>query len=71
MECLYHLIPLAKLVGAEILLTHIYHEQKQLQELEKTIKHFMTDVSNKANYSHIYYRSLKNSYMETDLGLVV
>jgi nucleotide-binding universal stress UspA family protein len=68
LECLYHLIPLAKLLGAEILLTHIYNEQTQLQDLEKTIKHFMTDVSNKANYSHIYYRSVKNSHMETGLS---
>jgi nucleotide-binding universal stress UspA family protein len=68
LECLYDLIPLAKLLGAEILLTHIYNEQTQLQDLEKTIKHFMTDVSNKANYSHIYYRSVKNSHMETGLS---
>jgi nucleotide-binding universal stress UspA family protein len=68
LECLYDLIPLAKLLGAQILLTHIYNEQIQLQGLEKTIKHFMTDVSNKANYSHIYYRSVKNSHMETGLG---
>ncbi|WP_162842570.1 universal stress protein [Mucilaginibacter pineti] len=68
LECLYHLIPLAKLLGAEILLTHIYNEQTQSPALEKAIKHFMTEVSNKANYPHIYYRSIKNSHMETGLG---
>lgn len=68
LECLYHLIPLAKLLHAEILLTHIYNEQTSSPELKKIIEHFMIEVSNKANYPHIYYRSIKNSHMETGLG---
>jgi nucleotide-binding universal stress UspA family protein len=68
LECLYHLIPLAKMLKAEILLTHIYNDQAQLQELEKTVKYFMTNVSNKANYPHIFYRSIKNNHMETGLS---
>jgi len=68
LECLYHLIPLAKLLGAKILLTHIYSEQLQAPELREKIDHFMVQVSNKANYPHIYYRGLKNSHIETGLS---
>lgn len=68
LESLYHLIPLAKLLHAEILLTHIYNEQIPSPELKKIIEHFMIEVSNKANYPHIYYRSVKNSHMETGLS---
>jgi nucleotide-binding universal stress UspA family protein len=68
LESLYHLIPLAKLLGADILLTHIYSEDIQSPGIKKTIEHFMTEISNKANYPHIYYRSVKNSHMETGLG---
>jgi nucleotide-binding universal stress UspA family protein len=68
LECLYHLISLAKLLGAEILLTHIHSEQQQAPELRKKIDHFMVQVSNKANYPHIYYRGLKNSHLETGLS---
>ena len=68
LECLYHLIPLAKLFNAEILLTHVHSEQVPSAELKNQIGQFMVQVSNKANYPHIYYRSLKNSHMETGLG---
>jgi len=68
LKCLYHLIPLAKSFNAEILLTHVHSEQAPSAELKDQIEQFMVQVSNKANYPHIYYRSLKNSHVETGLG---
>lgn len=67
-ESLFHLIPLAKILGAEILLTHVYDGEELTAELKKTISDFMTQVSNKANYPHIYYRSVRNSKVEAGLS---
>jgi nucleotide-binding universal stress UspA family protein len=66
LESLFHLIPLAQILGAEILLTHI-HDGEVPDELKKTISNFMTEVSNKANYPLIYYRSVRNARVETGL----
>ena len=68
LESLFHLIPLAKTLGAEILLTHIYDGEVIPEALKKTIADFMTEVSNKANYPHIYYRSVRNSRIEAGLS---
>lgn len=70
LESLFHLIPLAKTLGAEILLTHIHDDEKISGELKKTIAHFMTEVSNKANYPQIYYRSIRNSRVEAGLSWI-
>lgn len=67
-QSLFHLIPLAKVLGAEILLTHVYDGEELTEELKKTISDFMTQVSNKANYPHIYYRSVQNSKVEAGLS---
>ncbi|WP_121812295.1 universal stress protein [Mucilaginibacter kameinonensis] len=67
-QSLFHLIPLAKILGAEILLTHVYDGEELTAELKKTISDFMTHVSNKANYPHIYYRSVRNSKVEAGLS---
>jgi len=67
-QSLFHLIPLAKILGAEILLTHVYDGEELTAELKKTISDFMTQVSNKANYPHIYYRSVRNSKVEAGLS---
>lgn len=67
-ESLFHLIPLAKTLGAQILLTHIYDGETIPEALKETIANFMTEVSNKANYPHIYYRSVRNSQVEAGLS---
>ena len=70
LESLFHLIPLAKILGAEILLTHIHDDKEISGELKKTIAHFMTEVSNKANYPQIYYRSVRNNRVEAGLSWI-
>jgi nucleotide-binding universal stress UspA family protein len=67
LEEIYRLIPLAKLINAEILITHIYNEKKPTPEFEKWLEHFLTEVSNKANYSNIYYRIINSDNMEKGL----
>jgi nucleotide-binding universal stress UspA family protein len=68
LESLFHLIPFAKTLGSEILLTHIYDGEVIPEELKKTVANFMTEVSNKANYPHIYYRSVRNNRVEAGLS---
>jgi nucleotide-binding universal stress UspA family protein len=64
---LYELIEFAKLLGAEILLTHIYKSKDHSANFEKGIEEFLTEISNKANYPQIYYRIIKQDKVE--LGL--
>jgi nucleotide-binding universal stress UspA family protein len=67
LRTIYALIPMAKLLNAEILLTHIYDEKQQSPDFEKWMNAFLTDLSNKANYPNLYYRLVKNSRAEAGL----
>ncbi|AMR30084.1 hypothetical protein A0256_00965 [Mucilaginibacter sp. PAMC 26640] len=67
LEQLYKLIPLAKSLNAEILITHIEHDKKPTFGFEKWMDHFLTKLSNKADYAKIYYRIVTSD--NTDKGL--
>ena len=63
----YSLIPLAKLLNAEILVIHIQDEKKQSATFKKWLDEFLIEISNKANYPGIYYRIVKK--INTEYGL--
>ena len=67
LEFIYDLIPLAKSLKAEILLTHIYDEKDQSPEFNKWIKEFLLGVSDKADFPYISYRLVKNDHTEKGL----
>jgi|SRR6185503_14064658 len=67
LKSIYRLIPIAKLLNAEILVTHIYNENQQNVHFKKWLDEFLTDLSNKADYPHIYYRLVKNTNAENGL----
>jgi nucleotide-binding universal stress UspA family protein len=67
LKAIYNLIPLARLLNAEILLTHVYNEKQHTPEFQEWLKRFLFDISNKADYPHIYYRMIKNSNTESGL----
>jgi nucleotide-binding universal stress UspA family protein len=67
LKSIYALIPLAKLLNCEILLTHIYDEKQQSPGFGKWIKQFLTELSNKADYPQIYYRLVKNNHADAGL----
>jgi nucleotide-binding universal stress UspA family protein len=67
LKAIYNLIPFAKLLNAEILLTHVYNEKQHTPQFQEWLKQLLADISNKANYPHIYYRMIKNS--DTESGL--
>lgn len=64
---IYELIAFARLLDAEILLTHIYNGTGHLLNLEKCIEKFLVEISNKANYPQIYYRVIKQDKVESGL----
>jgi nucleotide-binding universal stress UspA family protein len=70
LEAIYSLIPLARLMNAEILLTHVYNEKNHSPEFERWVKEFFIELSNKANYPHIYYRLIKNRNTEAGLDWI-
>ena len=67
LQFIYKLITLAKELNAEILLTHVYDGKYQSPEFDHWVKNFLVELSNTANYPHIYYRLVKSAGTETGL----
>lgn len=67
LENIYSLIPMAKFLNAEILIAHVNREHFPQPEFEKVNKDFFTQISNKANYSRIYYTILNEDRTENGL----
>lgn len=64
---IYTLIEFARPLKAEILLTYVCDTDFESPEFQHWIQNFMTELSNKANYPHIYYRIIRNK--QVILGL--
>jgi len=67
LESIYNLVPLARLLNADILITHVNREKYQPADFQNWLKQFLMDLSNKANYPHIYYRIIRDSNIESGL----
>jgi len=61
------LAELAKPLGAEILLTHIYQDEHQSPAFEKTIKQFVRELPGKVNFSNIKYKIYKSKGKQSGL----
>jgi len=61
MDCIRTLISLARPLNAEILLTHIYDGETQSPEFKQTMENMMNELSEKAEYPHIYFKTFENS----------
>lgn len=57
---IYALIEFARPLEAEILLTYVCDNDFESPEFQHWIQTFMTELSNKANYPHIYYRIIRS-----------
>lgn len=68
LDVIYNLITLAKLLDAEILLTHITNKHENAQGLRKSMEAYLLELSNKADYPHIYYRLIPNEKTEEGLA---
>ena len=67
LETIYELIDLIRPLNAELLITHIRDDKEQSPEFKKWLYDFLAEISNKANYPHIYYRIVKGT--DTERGL--
>lgn len=57
----YVLISIARLLDAEILVTHIYNEKFHSPEYHEWAKQSLKELTDHSNYPKIYYKSFKNS----------
>jgi nucleotide-binding universal stress UspA family protein len=67
LKTIYKLIELARPLNAKILLTHITNYRDQTEVLKKRISDCLLELSNKADYPHIYYRLIDNNNIEAGL----
>nr|WP_121269551.1 universal stress protein [Pedobacter schmidteae] len=65
LESIYVLIPMAERMDAKILLTHIHGAGQR--DIKKAEDAFLTEISNKANYPHIFYSCIENDKIEEGL----
>jgi len=68
LTCIYALIALVRPLNADILLTHIYTDEHQSTEFTHRVKQFMRDLSDKADYPHIYYHVIKDQSIQIGLN---
>ena len=66
LQSIYEVIAFAKALGADVLLTHIF-EVPQTSSMKLMIDELLTELSNKADYPHIYYRAVTESNTEQGL----
>lgn len=67
LQAIFELIPILKKLNAELLLTHVCNAAEGGYHFKKNAENFLAELSNKANYPHIYYRLVKNSNPERGL----
>jgi nucleotide-binding universal stress UspA family protein len=67
LKSIYELIALARPLKAEILLTHVYTGKHDAAVMQPLTDLLMTELSNKADYPHIYYRALEDTNAEKGL----
>ncbi|MBV8390273.1 MAG: universal stress protein [Mucilaginibacter sp.] len=67
LKSIYALIPLLKRLNAELLLTHIYNGDDPTYKFKQQIQQLLADLSNKANYSNIFYRIVNSNKPEHGL----
>ena len=67
LDSIYELIEMAKYLFADIVLSFVSDEKTHTAEFEKYLKDLLVELSNKADYPHIYYRLIKNGSVERGL----
>lgn len=67
LEAIHALIPILKLLNAELLITHVHDGKTQKPAFKKFIDSFLVDLSNTANFPNIYYRMIKQNSTERGL----
>jgi nucleotide-binding universal stress UspA family protein len=60
LEAIYKLIDFARRINANVLITHVTTTENQTNKFQKWLNNLLIDLSNTANYPHIYYRIVRN-----------
>jgi nucleotide-binding universal stress UspA family protein len=67
LQIVYKLVNLIRPLNAELLVTHIDDEKEEKHEFKKWLDNFLVELSNRADYPHIYYRQVKSNTAERGL----
>lgn len=67
LQVIFELIPMLKKLNAELLLTHILDASAKKFDFEERMEGLLLELSNKADYPHIYYRIVKSEKPEKGL----
>jgi nucleotide-binding universal stress UspA family protein len=67
LKIIYELIRVIRPLNAELLVTHITHGNWPDTKLRESFEQFLVDISNKADYPHIYYRIVRSDKPEKGL----
>jgi len=67
LEYVTGLIPLAKALHAEVLITHVYTEKSGSPDFQLLVKQFIEKLTISTDYPEIYYRLVKNKEAEHGL----
>ncbi|MBS1530753.1 MAG: universal stress protein, partial [Bacteroidetes bacterium] len=67
LDAIYGLVPMLKMLDAELLLTHIHERVDRAWGFKENIQNYLVELSNKANYSRIYYRMVESESPEKGL----
>jgi len=70
LEYIYKLIAYARPMDAEILLTHVHTGKNESQGLLESVSRLIVELSNKADYPHIYYRLIKDNKVQHGLDFL-
>jgi len=65
LDRIYNLIPMAERLAAKILLVHV--QETEIKHIKKAEEALLTEISNKANYPHIFYACIENGDAEEGL----
>jgi nucleotide-binding universal stress UspA family protein len=67
LQIIYKLINLIRPLNAELLITHIESTKEGRPDFKKWLDNFLVNLSDKADYPHIYYRLVKGNTPERGL----
>lgn len=67
LKIIYELISVIRPLNAELLVTHITQRNWPDGKLRESFEQFLVDISNKADYPHIYYRIVRSDKPEKGL----
>jgi nucleotide-binding universal stress UspA family protein len=67
LEIIKGLIQVIRPLNAELLITHIIDKKWPGEKFTNSVEQFVTEISNEANYPHIYYRIVRSERPEKGL----